>query len=373
MERRERELADREERVKREERMLAARKKNGGSSVAAGSGGAKAKAMPKRPPFNFEKEKPAILSSVAGASQAANNLINAIRLVNRETESITTNARVQKYLEEAKTLRKRVIRYIQLVEDEEYIGTLLSTNETIITALQLYDKMAKPATHDSDDEAPTTAQTVNPNEAKTEEEALGLKMAAQRLQDERASELAKLQAKQRHAVARDRLRRGNSAVGSIGGGGGDNSSSGATAHPDLQDLDFGGSRGPPTSDGRYGAGAGADTDAYGRGTNDSLSDLSDYDSSDDDYRLRSAAQSRRQSVDQSSAYSAGNQDAPYGNLLDTPAADDPFADPFFREGPETPMAKERKEWYIPSLLTASLGSIGLLTKAHPSFRNRTSV
>lgn len=341
MERRERELADREERVKREERMLAARKKNGGASLA--SAHKAPKAAPKRPPFNFEKEKPAILTSVAGASQAANNLINAIRLVNRETESITTNARVQKYLEEAKTLRKRVIRYIQLVEDEEYIGTLLQTNETIITALQLYDKMAKPATHDSDDEAPTTAQTVNPNEAKTEEEALGLKMAAQRLQDERASELAKLQAKQRHAVRRDQLRRGNSAVGSIGSGGA--SSSNAAAHPDLQDLDFGGSRGvAPPLDNRYGNGG---NDAHdGRYNNDSLSDLSDYDSSDDDYRLRSAAASRRQSVDQSSAYSANTQDAPYGNLLDTPAADDPFADPFFGEGPATPMAKERKEWYV---------------------------
>jgi hypothetical protein len=96
---------------------------------------------PKRPPFNFEKEKPMILSSVAGASQSANNLINAIRvslslpssfnwlllvcelifrplsclqLVNREKENVTENARVQKYLEEAKQARRKVIRYIQV-------------------------------------------------------------------------------------------------------------------------------------------------------------------------------------------------------------------------------------------------------------------
>jgi hypothetical protein len=50
---------------------------------------------------------------------------------------------VQKYLEEAKNSRKKIIRYIQVVEDEEYIGTLLSTNETIITSLQLYDKVSQ--------------------------------------------------------------------------------------------------------------------------------------------------------------------------------------------------------------------------------------
>ena len=32
----------------------------------------------KRPPFDFEKEKPQILNSIAETSQAANNLINAL-------------------------------------------------------------------------------------------------------------------------------------------------------------------------------------------------------------------------------------------------------------------------------------------------------
>jgi hypothetical protein len=40
----------------------------------------KAKNQPKRPPFNFEKEKPQILISIANASQAAINLVNACRV-----------------------------------------------------------------------------------------------------------------------------------------------------------------------------------------------------------------------------------------------------------------------------------------------------
>lgn len=126
-----------------------------------------------------------------------------------------------------------MIRYIQVVEDEEYIGTLLQTNETVITSLQLYDKvrlaphdssysrqafassrphqllltrpsffpsrqLSKPASEDSDDDVP----------AKTaEEEELSRSLAAARLQKERESELAKLQAKQKAAVDKEMARR----------------------------------------------------------------------------------------------------------------------------------------------------------------------
>jgi len=158
------------------------------------------------------------------------------QLVNREKESITENLRVQKYLEEAKASRKKIIRYIQIVEDEDYIGTLLQTNETIITSLQLYDKvsrqilfffprfrkrkgskldsqkltlrsvrrvfflaqLSKPFSEDSDDDTPAKTE---------EEEELSRELAAARLQQERESELAKLQAKQKAAVEKEMARR----------------------------------------------------------------------------------------------------------------------------------------------------------------------
>lgn len=67
-----------------------------------------------RKPFNFEQEKPAILTSVANASQCSNNLINALKLVNREKESIEDNVRVQETLAAAKAARKQVVRYVQV-------------------------------------------------------------------------------------------------------------------------------------------------------------------------------------------------------------------------------------------------------------------
>jgi hypothetical protein len=126
----------------------------------------------------------------------------------------------------------------QVVEDEEYIGTLLSTNENIIVALQLYDKMSKPSSADSDDDAPATAQTVPNRSSMTEEEAIAESLAASHLQKEREGELARLQAKQRMAVDRHRqasFRREASQSTQQGGGGG------GGAFGDLDGLDFGGS------------------------------------------------------------------------------------------------------------------------------------
>ena len=67
--------------------------------------------------------------------------MNAITLVNPETDSLLTNERVLECLGKAKILRKPIVRYIQLVENEEVIGTLIDTNERIIAALEMYDKV----------------------------------------------------------------------------------------------------------------------------------------------------------------------------------------------------------------------------------------
>ena len=67
--------------------------------------------------------------------------MNAITLVNAETDSLQANERVQECLAKAKLSRKPIVRYTQLVENEELIGTLIDTNERIIAALEMYDKV----------------------------------------------------------------------------------------------------------------------------------------------------------------------------------------------------------------------------------------
>ncbi|KAG8898309.1 putative actin patch assembly and actin polymerization protein, partial [Tulasnella sp. 417] len=286
--------------------------------------------QPKPRPFDFEKEKPNIINSIATASQAAIQLNNSLKLVNREKESIESNTAVQEALTNAKAARKAVIRYIQRVENEELIGTLLDANERIITSLQLYDKLLKSAEHDSD------------------EEDAAAKMASLSIKQPE-TELSKLQGKQRAAIERANSRSSLN----VNSGGVSRPPGGKNVHPDLRDLSWGTSQDntglPPPLQPR---GAG-ETDSYRQG---SLSDYSDYDSDEDD-RPRNSTSTAATSAGAGPSYTSRG----YGNLIgdeddlaagDTrkgllePQDDDPFADPFADDGSRsdlgTPMLEKRQ-------------------------------
>lgn len=49
---------------------------------------------------------------------------------------------MQENLDKAKAARRTIIRYIQLVQQEEFVGTLLDANERVVEAIQLYDKVS---------------------------------------------------------------------------------------------------------------------------------------------------------------------------------------------------------------------------------------
>ncbi|KIY51251.1 hypothetical protein FISHEDRAFT_37537 [Fistulina hepatica ATCC 64428] len=269
----------------------------------------------KRPPFSFEQEKPKVLSSIAEASQASSNLVNAmtVSLVNIETDTLQSNARVQECLEKAKLTRKQVVRYIQLVENEELIGTLIETNDRIISALEMYDKLA--ASHEEGEGKDADAAAV------TE----GVAVAKLALD----SEVAKLQERQRHEVKNAKAARNATAA----------AAQTAHLHPDLQDLSFdalgtsSSNLQPPLRP------TSASYDTYDRG---SLSDFSDYESSDEEARKAHVSESRRDYVHDLSAdedldtavgvqSGAGTSSA----LVDL---EDPFADPVMDEvvvGPST--------------------------------------
>ncbi|KAG8887934.1 hypothetical protein FRB99_004186, partial [Tulasnella sp. 403] len=264
----------------------------------------------KAQPFDFEKEKPLIVTSIANASQAAIDLTNALRLVNREQESIESNARVQACLANAKAARKTVIRYIQRVENEELIGTLLDTNERVITSLQFYDQLLKRADHDSDEDPKPISQS------------------------EPVSEISKLQGKQRAAIQRAASR---SSMNVLTGDIGRSPPSGSGMHPDLKDLTWGTSiesensalpepLRPRAVDDPY-------DDTYRQG---SLSDYSDYSSEEDDDRpststAATSAAGHAQSGSRAYDNLIGDEEdlAPGDSkrgLLDP--SEDPFADPF---------------------------------------------
>lgn len=103
--------------------------------------------------FNLEKEKPNMMQSIAQASIASTNLMNALQLINRETERVSENAEVMNRFETCKILRRNILRYIQLVESDDWIGSLLSANDELVKALTSYEIMDKSLDDDSDSDA----------------------------------------------------------------------------------------------------------------------------------------------------------------------------------------------------------------------------
>ncbi|CAO1632305.1 unnamed protein product [Jaminaea pallidilutea] len=280
------------------------------------------KGQPRR--FNYEQEKPQILNHLAVSSRSATNLVNALQHVNRETESVSTNVRVQQCLNVVKMERKQLVRYIQLVQDEEMVGALIEANDRIMIALQLYDKLASPS-HDSDDEdgAGATARANalidagSQNRATVEQRAAAedaeIEAVRRRLEsadmdsvDEAGragqsgnweGEIEKLQYKQRRGIERH-----NSRVSIPRGGG---ASGGAIK--DLLDLDFDDttssmSAGPSLRPNRNSSVDSSSAGAATAGTHassstqqhGSLSDYSDYDSSEDEEERAQQQQQRSQ-------------------------------------------------------------------------------
>jgi hypothetical protein len=103
--------------------------------------------------FNLEKEKGQLLETIASATVASTNLMNALQLINREEQQVSANPEVMKRFESCKMLRRQILRYIQLVESDQYIGSLLSANDELVKALMAFELMDKSIDDDSDSEA----------------------------------------------------------------------------------------------------------------------------------------------------------------------------------------------------------------------------
>ncbi|OAG00042.1 uncharacterized protein CC84DRAFT_1103282 [Paraphaeosphaeria sporulosa] len=101
-------------------------------------------------PFNLEREKGQLLETIASATVASNSLMNALQLINREVQRVSENPEVSHRFETCKLTRRQILRYIQLVESEQYIGSLLNANDELVKALMAYEIMDKSIDDDSD-------------------------------------------------------------------------------------------------------------------------------------------------------------------------------------------------------------------------------
>lgn len=91
-----------------------------------------------------------MLETIASANVASTNLLNGLTLINREQQRVSDNPEVMRRFETCKQLRRQILRYIHLVESEQYIGGLLNANDELVKGLMAFEIMDKSIDDDSD-------------------------------------------------------------------------------------------------------------------------------------------------------------------------------------------------------------------------------
>lgn len=102
--------------------------------------------------FDLEKERPALFKALAASSVASTDLLNALKLVNREAHRVGEDPECIRRFKVCKDLRHQILRYIQYVESEEFLGGLIHANEELVTALMTFDVLDRSVDDDSDSE-----------------------------------------------------------------------------------------------------------------------------------------------------------------------------------------------------------------------------
>ena len=114
-------------------------------------------------PFNLAREKENMTTAIAQASIASTNLLNGLQLINRETQRVSDNPEVVRRFETCKDLRRKILHYIQHVESDEWIGSLVNANDELVKALTAYEITDRSIDDDSDSDAWEQIGTSTPN------------------------------------------------------------------------------------------------------------------------------------------------------------------------------------------------------------------
>ncbi|MCJ1404480.1 putative actin patch assembly and actin polymerization protein [Xylographa trunciseda] len=106
----------------------------------------------KSKPFDFYKEKPTILAAIASSSLASTNLMNTMKLINREHQRVSADPDAAHGFDNCKRLRRQVLSYLQHIESGDLLGGLLHANDELVEALMAYEILDKSLEDDSDSE-----------------------------------------------------------------------------------------------------------------------------------------------------------------------------------------------------------------------------
>jgi hypothetical protein len=98
----------------------------------------------KIPKINYDKEAPKILQLIAEANIMSTNLSNVLNLLQKDELSIHS-IKANDAFDQCRSIRRKILRYLQLVQREELLGPLLKCNDELVDALKKYEIKSVPS------------------------------------------------------------------------------------------------------------------------------------------------------------------------------------------------------------------------------------
>lgn len=106
------------------------------------------------PKINMEKESSKIKLLISDSLASAISLQNSLMELNPNKSSLDDEDCTAKFIQ-ARAIRRKVLRYLQLVTEGEFLGSLIRANEELVNALTKYDEasnMSRDNNNDNDDD-----------------------------------------------------------------------------------------------------------------------------------------------------------------------------------------------------------------------------
>lgn len=141
------------------------------------------------PKINLTKEGPKIKALIAESSKSSIDLTNALQTINRSLGEVSTDdPRCTQLFEKTRIIRRRILRYLQLTESEEYLGSLIHANEELVKALQLYTEYGSRPGQDSSDDYSSLSESED-DDALSEAASLSESLASRMIEQHARSKI----------------------------------------------------------------------------------------------------------------------------------------------------------------------------------------
>lgn len=114
------------------------------------------------PTIDMRKEGPKIQIIISNALAAAIALENALVVLPAGMDSMDSEDATAKFIQ-ARTIRRKVLRYLQLVTEGEFLGSLLHANDELVKALTEYDNKSQ-GDENPDEDSYSTEESDNGEE-----------------------------------------------------------------------------------------------------------------------------------------------------------------------------------------------------------------